>query len=184
MKILDNIRALFSSRDRSEGTEGSVALIDGQSMTRSPGSDRSAPPRDRIALLNRLASFAEKEHITVIVLFNGSPLRIAGDNDKYRGVVVRYTGEGGDMAESMLRILKEDGIGKKAVVITSDQDIDRAVSAAGAQVMFASTFRRAVEAAEPHVPPHNPRSQDTRSHTKPVEQDDSDRIVKELIDPL
>jgi predicted RNA-binding protein with PIN domain len=186
MKILNNIRALFSSPGRSdEGLDGSVAIIDGQSLTRSPGGDRSAPPRDRIALLNRLASFAEKEQISVIALFSGSPLRIAGDNERYRGVVVKYTGEGGDVAESMVRILKEGRIGKKAVVITSDQDVARAVSAVGAQVMFASTFKRAIDAAEPQVAHHGPRAQETRNHARPAEEeDDGDRIVKELIDPL
>lgn len=186
MSILERIRSAVGGSAGTSGTSSKSIIVDGETFLRPPSRNGNTGPRDKLAVLRRLAPFVEKEGIAITVVFLGQPLREAADGSQYRGINVHY-GEGSqETSDVIVRLLKKISRDDKPVVITADPLVEKRLAGSGAQIMQSSSLRRALDAGQPppqqsHGRPRNGKEEDVEDEP---DEDDGDKIVRELIDPL
>ncbi len=146
MGLFDKFKGLFGGGNGGDSASGRLYLIDGVAVLGvRPGSRPS--PREMLSLLYRLARFAEAEKIRVAVLFEGEPLHKASDGDVYMGVTVYYARDAAERPERLLALLKPHLRRGKATVISADAALEKKAQALGAEVLRATTFRKALDHA-------------------------------------
>ena len=146
MGLFDKFKGLFGGGAGDDSASGRLYLIDGVTVLGvRPGSRPS--PREMLSLLYRLARFAEAEKIRVAVLFEGEPLHKASDGDVYNGVTVYYARDAAERPERLLALLKPQLRRGQATVIGADAALEKKIQALGADVLRATTFRKALDNA-------------------------------------
>tara|TARA_B100000809_G_scaffold190772_1_gene189418 strand:+ start:1714 stop:2253 length:540 start_codon:yes stop_codon:yes gene_type:complete len=148
------------------GKSQTYTIIDGPSLS---GNGRGARGEQT---LKRLADITEREGMKFSVVFSGSPFRDIKNGGKYRGVTVHFSSEQDDFTATVEKILRRSGSTSSAVVVTSDKDLERAVLAAGASVMRASTFRKAFDDSQQGKSRNGSRSRPRRRPARRKNKDD------------
>jgi|GEM_PF-3667103 len=170
-------------------TDGTSVIVDGETFLRPPSRNgNSTGPRDKLSILRRLAPFAEKEGIHIIVVFHGPPLREAADGATFRGLVVHYAEGTQETSDIICRLSNKTPRGKQVVIVTADTLIEQRLAGTGALFMKSSSLRRALDTPQQQSSPRHEQGRSKREKEEPDEPDqnyeDGDRIVRELIDPL
>jgi hypothetical protein len=187
MGILTKIRNGFSGQ--SCGAAGSkIAIVDASAIIRTSG--RSAGPRDKAQALKKLATFAEKESLSLTVVLPGPALREAADGDEYRGLTVRYA-SGGELARLIGKLAKKSCRRGATIVVTENSDAEKQANAAGASVMQTSTFKKALSPGDERGDGNNRKRRSNSGNrppkkkaAPPEEVSEEDQIVRDLVDPL
>ena len=101
--------------------------------------DRPGAMRD---LVGELEAFAEREGAEVTVVFDGRPFELEGDAVR----VVFATRRGPNAADDdVAALVEQDDAPGELSVVTSDRDLARRVTGAGAAVVGAGEFRRRLD---------------------------------------
>jgi hypothetical protein len=145
MSLFSSIKALFGgSGPRPAGQRRYV--VDGVDLL--GAREGRLFPREMIGLLHRLSRFATKEKIGLQVVFEGEPLRRAGDGDEFNGITVHYAKDRAARPGFLLDLARKELRQAGAVtVIASGADLEKQILAAGAQPLRPATFRKALDAA-------------------------------------
>jgi hypothetical protein len=99
-----------------------------------------------IALLHRLGRFVEREKVEIQTVFEGEPLRRAGDGDEFSGVTVYYAVDGRSLQGEILNLVRKGLKGRRHVTaIVQDVGLEKQAQAAGAHVLRCSTFRKVLD---------------------------------------
>lgn len=130
----------------SPATAGCCCIVDGRSWVRQRGTGR-IQPRDMIFALQQLGRLGAREEWTVEAVFEGEPLRKAGDGEAFDGgAVVWYSPDREKACETVLdRVRRNRRAGGAIVVATDDPDLERALAGSGATCLRAETLRKATE---------------------------------------
>jgi predicted RNA-binding protein with PIN domain len=118
-------------------------IVDGLNVigSRPTGWWRDRPGAMR-ALVGELEAFAAREEAEVTVVFDGKPFELEGDGVR----VVFATRRGPNAADDDIAAMVErDGAPGELSVVTSDGELARRVTGAGAAVMGAGEFRRRLD---------------------------------------
>lgn len=146
MSLFDKIMGLFGPKSGAASGAPLMLVLDGAAYL---AGGRGRPgPRDLLALLSRLGRFATREKVKITVLFESDPLHRAGDGDELNGVTVYYVASPEERTERLWTLYKQLRRGSRVVVVSADPGLEKRVQAAGGEVLRASTFAKAVEAAE------------------------------------
>lgn len=124
-------------------TGKSVVVIDGLSLNESLGMKGKVAPRNQLQLLRRLARFAEREKVGMVIVLSGTPLHKAPANKEFEGVAILYSKSPEVHTKLVTSTAASKGAG--AVVISANQEIENAVLGRGLRVMRVSTFRKAFD---------------------------------------
>lgn len=142
MGMIETIKSLFGGQPAGASVQrdtNRTYIVDGDSIYEGRG---NAGPAERAALLQRMAAFAAREKIQLQLVMGGRPLREAAHGDEVNGTSVYYAEQGGGMAEQVAQLAQKTA---RAVVITSNREVEQKVSALGARLMKGSTLRKALE---------------------------------------
>ena len=122
-------------------------VIDGNAWINVRGSGR-ADPRDMIAALQRMGRWSQREKLRVEAVFDGEPLRKAGDGESFAGVQVWFA-KGRPQVVELLRERAKAASREGFDVVWSVSDVDwaREAIALGAGCIRPATLRKAMEGA-------------------------------------
>ncbi len=140
MAFLDALKNIFVG-EKTEVSSEKVYIVDAASID--GGKKRQMSPHQQISVLKRLASFAKKEKISMQALLDGKPLRVVPDGGDFSGVQVFFTREKFDintLIKKRLKMVKSSEV----IVITDGSDSVSEIESAGAKLMSASTFKKAL----------------------------------------
>jgi hypothetical protein len=140
-------------------------------------------PQEQLLALRRLGTFVAKEKTRATVIFPGKALRRIDDGSVHDGVLVRFAESRAQLIPLVCTVVKDGGKRGATVVVTSNPEVEVAVSALGAGVMRLTTFDKALDSIagparpEPRKPQSQPPAPETAggqpSETKPAPQDSS-----------
>lgn len=119
-----------------------VVVIDGDCLGDSSGSKGKMPPRNQLQMLRRIARFAQREKLDVVVVLSGSPLHKAPDGKKFEEIKVLYS-DSPDAHERLVAATARSH-GSGSVVVTDNAAIIRQIGKS-AGTMRMSTFRKAFD---------------------------------------
>lgn len=179
--MLHKITGLFRFTRSISGQDDSfpAAIVEAESLAASAGRSRQPSAQEKIAALNRLAVFVEREKLPLIAVLYGPPLRAVADGQRFRGLTIRYAESRSNAPRLVAALLKQIKRRADAVVVTADRQIEQAALASGSRVMHTATLRKALETGDVQHPKQN-----VRNAPEPRQVDENKRIVNELIDPL
>lgn len=140
MSFINRLKEVFVS-DEVSGPTNICHVVDTSGLAGGRG-DRLSP-RDRLALLQKLASFAEREQLQMVVLLDGRPLREAADGGEFKSVTVYYAEGAEGLAKRALEIVR--GKGRRALLVTQQRDLEEQAQQAGVGTLRASSLRRALD---------------------------------------
>ena len=193
MGIGNTLKSLFAGSGASDDV--GMVVIDGVALGESSGG-RSMRPRDKVAVLKKLAVFVEKEGVTMTAILPAPPLREAADGADYRKITVRYTDGKADAAKIVGRIVKRAGNRSGLTVVTQKREVEEVAASLGAMTMRPATFKRALDPqgdgrrGKPSGRKRRPQKQGDQPEKIAEEQqtrepqDENERIVNSLIDTL
>lgn len=107
-----------------------------------------ASPRDHFFVLKNLAQFAGREHISLVAVFVGRPLREAGEGEQYKGVTAHYAEDTAAQSAKLLQLVRGALRSRDVILITGDTDLEREAMALKAACMRPSTLRKAMDERE------------------------------------
>ena len=117
-------------------------IIDGYNFIGRQGGLRGDIEAKRNRLLSDLSRYRRARPCTLVVVFDG---RGATEDEEYVGGVTAIYSRRGEPADTVI-VRMAASLGQKAVVVTSDREVQRAVSVAGAAVFFAGEFESRLRA--------------------------------------
>jgi hypothetical protein len=120
-----------------------VVVVDGVSLNESLGQKGKIPPRNQLQLLRRLARFAQREKLELVVVLSGSPLHKAPAGKKFEEITVKYSKSTEAHAKYLLKIAKSKGHG--AVLISGHTAVEKMALSSAVKIMRVSTFRKAFD---------------------------------------
>jgi predicted RNA-binding protein with PIN domain len=108
----------------------------------------------RRRLLDELATFAQRKHIRVTAVFDGTPERFFRDGSIYKGVKVFYAERGSNADERIKQLVEASRERRTLIVVTSDRALADYVQRCGAKTLRSGEFRcRLDEAAKERQEP-------------------------------
>lgn len=131
---------LFGKRSGSAAPAAKILLADVMSIG---GGSSRLPPKVQIDILHSLARYAEKEKVTLHAMMTGEPLRSVPENESFKNVQVSYADSMQELPALAARLAKRYGR-KGVVVITSNRSVEDDARQAGAALLRASTFKKAL----------------------------------------
>jgi hypothetical protein len=137
-------------RDRVAGASsadaGGCCIVDGRSWVRQRGPGL-IQPRDMIFALQQLGRLGAREGWTIEAVFEGEPLRKAGDGEAFDGgAVAWYSPDRARACETVCdRVRKTRRTGGAVAVATDDPDLERALAGSGATCLRTETLRKATD---------------------------------------
>jgi len=140
MALLDKIKSVFAQPQTEEG--GKIYIVDACNLEQA-ADKKQLSPHQQIQILKRLSGFAKKEGITIHALIDGKPLRVVADGGDFSGVKVFFTKNKMDI-EALIRKRLKAIKGSATTVITSNHKLESELESEGAQLMSASTFKKAI----------------------------------------
>lgn len=143
MSLLQKIFGALGAK--SQEPAGSILVADVMSIG---GGSNRLPPKVQIDILHSLARYAEREGVTMHAMLTGEVLRSVPENEPFRNIKVSYAASVQDLpalAEQLVRKYGRKGV----VVITSNRQVEDDVRQAGAKMMRASTFKKALAGGGP-----------------------------------
>lgn len=103
------------------------------------GNGGRTSPRERVALLNKLAQFAEREKLQVCALLEGRPLREAPDGETFKNVTVHYAESGDQVSERVKQLAKEL---RSVMIVTQRRELEDWAREKGFATLRTSSLRR------------------------------------------
>ncbi len=140
MSFLNRLKDLFASDDVAVPS-GVYHVVDTSGLAGGRG-DRLSP-RDRLALLQKLAQFAEREQLQMAALLDGRPLREAPDGGEFKGIDVHYAEGAEALAKRALEIARSKG--RRTLLITQQRDLEEQARQTGIGTLRATSLRRALD---------------------------------------
>lgn len=125
------------------------------------GNGRTSP-RDNFFVLRNLAQFSGREHITLVAVCMGRPLREAREGAQYKGIKVHYADHAEAQAARLIRLVREYLRTMDVVLITGNHELERQAVALNAACMRPSTLRKAMDERDDRGDRNNDRT--FRSH--------------------
>ncbi len=119
-----------------------VLVIDGLSLNESMGMKGKAAPRNQLQLLRRLARFAQREKVGMVVVLSGTPLNKAPAGKKFEGITVVYSKSPEVHAKYLAKAAKAKGAG--AILVSGNAAAEK-IAGKGVKKMRISTFRKAFD---------------------------------------
>lgn len=147
MGLFDSIKSVFGgggaapspvSRDA-----GRVYLVDAEKMADTREGGRPGPS-ERFRAIQILASFAEREKVTMVAVVGGRPLREVAHGEAFNGVRVFYAEAEQSLADQIQRVLDRELRGR-ATVVTNDKELETALRGRGVSTLRLSSLRRAMD---------------------------------------
>ncbi|MCA1809678.1 MAG: NYN domain-containing protein [Lentisphaerae bacterium] len=143
-------------------------------------------PRDNFEALKTIARFASQENLQMTAVFTGRPLREAAEGANYKNIRVRYADDTA-AARRLILQLAGQGSGQRAVVLTSDKELESAVLNAGSDCMRLNTFKKAIDNREererrPQRQQRPNRQRDEKKAATPPATDKSEEPNKDILD--
>ena len=131
---------LFGKRSGNAAPAAKILLADVMSIG---GGSNRLPPKVQIDILHSLSRYSEKEKITVHAMLTGEPLRSVPENESFRNVQVSYAASVQELPALAAKLAKRYGR-KGVVAVTSNRSVEDDVRQAGAALLRASTFKKAL----------------------------------------
>jgi hypothetical protein len=162
-----------------------VLVIDGLSLNESMGMKGKVPPRNQLQVLRRMARFAQREKVQVVVVLSGTPLNKAPAGKKFEGMTILYSKKAADHAKFLAKTAAGKGAG--AILVSGNSAAEKLAGRA-VKKMRVSTFRKAfdvggdAEVPERNEPRRNNRPPRRRSQQKPAAEPKPERPAKEMSD--
>jgi hypothetical protein len=119
-----------------------VLIVDGVSLNDALGLKGKVPPRNQLQLLRRLARFAQREKMEMVVVLSGSPLNKAPAGKKFEDITVIYSKSPEAHAKFLARTAGSRGAG--AILISGNAAAEK-IAGGRVQTMRMSTFRKAFD---------------------------------------
>lgn len=148
-------------------------------------------PRDHAMILKELVRFASAEGIRLTVVFTGRPLREAADGSERRGVTINYAATTAALVQKVLLLVKKSSRRRSVVVLTSNPQIENAISSLDAECMRLSTLKKALDGSVEKESASKRIQVPERSAAAAVEPGKAapasgvrDAAVRTLIDPI
>ena len=142
MSWIEALRNRFSGP--SQRAETPVIVVDCASLNDQGG--REPSPRNQLDLLHALGHYAGMQKLCLHAVLDGTPLRQAPDGEAYREVTVHYTAGRTSRAALITSLCRRLGRRASLLVISGDDEVQRAVLNQGLDLMSALTFRKAMKA--------------------------------------
>lgn len=142
MGTLTKLKAWFSADVNASTVVASSCIVDVNRVAGAKSGRDRIPPRVQIQTLQRLARFAKKESIGLVAVIDGKELRDVAHGADYQGVKVYFSAQAANFAEAMLKASRKH---RGALVITDNQDVEKKVSAQGAETMRVSSFKKGLD---------------------------------------
>ncbi len=140
MSFFSQLKEAFTS-DRITAPSTGLHVIDLSSFgAGSRGGDRLSP-RDRVNLLQKIASFVEREQLNACILIEGRPLREAPEGESFKTAKVVYAETGDEYVQQALKL----AAGGSALLITQNRELERQAQDRGIRTLRASSLRRAMD---------------------------------------
>jgi len=117
-------------------------IIDGYNFIGRQGGLRGDIEAKRARLLSDLSRYRHARPCTLVVVFDGQG---ETEDEEYIGGVTAVYSKRGESADAVI-VRMAESLGQEGVVITSDQEVQRAASAAGAAVFFSGEFETRLRA--------------------------------------
>ncbi len=119
-----------------------VLVIDGLSLNESMGMKGKVAPRNQLQLLRRLARFAQREKVGMVVVLCGTPLNKAPGGKKFENIVILYSKKPDVHAKFLVKVAKGKGAG--AILVSGNAAAEKLAGNA-VKKMRVSTFRKAFD---------------------------------------
>ncbi len=119
-----------------------VLVVDGVSLNESMGMKGKVPPRNQLQTLRRLARFAQREKICMVVVLSGSPLNKAPAGKKFEDITILYSKSIEKHVGFLVKTAKSKGAG--AVLVSGNAAAEKLVGNS-VQKLRVSTFRKAFD---------------------------------------
>lgn len=120
-----------------------VLVVDGVALNDSLGMKGKIPPRNQLQTLRRLARFAQREKMEMVVVLSGTPLNKAPAKKKFEEILILYSNSAEEHDAFLAKTAKSYGSG---AVIISDGEAAEKLVGNSLRKMRISTFRKAFEA--------------------------------------
>ncbi len=126
---------------RGEDDHSSVAayVID---MSGLVGNGGRASPRERVALLHKLAAFAEREELQVHALMEGRALREAPDGESFKSITVHYAESAELVCERAKQLAKDL---RSVMIVTQQRELEEWARENRIATLRTSSLRRGLD---------------------------------------
>lgn len=137
MSLLDRLREWVGGDG--SGPSPAYHIIDVAGLA---GNGGRTSPRERVALLQKLAQFVERENLEACALVEGRPLREAPEGKPFKSLVVYY----GETAEQLFDRARElVRTHRHAMLVTHRRDLEEWAQQNRVPTLRASSLRRALD---------------------------------------
>lgn len=137
MSFWVRLREAFSGGD--DNVTADWTIIDVAGLVPNGG---RASPRDRVALLHKLAQFAEREELRVCVLLEGRPLREAPDGDTFKSMPVYYAESAEQLCERAKQLVRDH---RSAILVTHRRELEEWAQQNRVPTLRTSSLRRGLD---------------------------------------
>jgi hypothetical protein len=120
-----------------------VLVVDGTALLEAKGVRGSAAPRQQLQLLRALVRTAERENLSITVVFSGRPLDKAPHNKVVEGVRTRYAKTDAAVTKELKKALTQAG--PCGVLVLEDAALETKVRRGGNDTLRISTFRKILD---------------------------------------
>ena len=120
-----------------------ILIVDGLSLNEALGMKGKVPPRNQLQMLRRLARFAEREKLELVVVLSGSPLHKAPAGKKFEEITVLYSKSPEAHAKHVVKVAASKGAG--AILLSGNATVEKSALSRGLGIMRVSTFRKAFD---------------------------------------
>lgn len=119
-----------------------VLVVDAVSLNESMGQKGKMPPRNQLQMLRRLARFAQREKLEMVVVLSGAPLNKAPAGKKFEEINVAYSKNMEEHAKYLAKAASSHGAG--AVLVSGNAEAEK-LAGSGVKKLRVSTFRKAFD---------------------------------------
>jgi hypothetical protein len=119
-----------------------ILVVDGVSLNDALGMKGNIPPRNQLQMLRRLARFAQREKLGMVVALTGSPLHKAPAGQKFEEIAIIYSKSPESHAKFIAKTARSKGDG--AILVTGNTEAEKIVGNS-VKTMRVSTFRKAFD---------------------------------------
>jgi predicted RNA-binding protein with PIN domain len=124
-------------------------LVDGHNLIGRLSTPSLQDADDEAELVRMLGSYRARTGKSITVVFDPGGAYALAETRRYRGITVRFAPHGSDADAIIVRLVRASSDPHGWLVVTSDQDLARAVRGLGARVESSETFARQLGPREP-----------------------------------
>jgi predicted RNA-binding protein with PIN domain len=144
MSIMDRIKSWFASAPSSRKP---LCILDGATLAGAGRSNVRLNPREQIQLLRKMALFAEREGFDIQVVFEGHSLREVAHGEDFGSRVKVFFADSAAQVSEAVKKLAQSAQSRAPIVVAANRKFEEEVTALGARVIRANTFRKGMDLA-------------------------------------